>query len=107
MAKEKKNKALDVCAGVYDPKLSEAGFMDLVSCITKRINSNSLKLEISTKPEAIQEAVNFLKIAAANYIIAIEGGADFVPLSSELPVWFLQGNGPDIPKPKQFNVGQK
>lgn len=61
--------------GSYDPKLSEAGFMDLVCAIKEFLKTPESRLALDDMPVAQRDAAIQLGEAARAYVDAVEGGA--------------------------------
>lgn len=57
----------------YDPKLSDAGFMDLVCAIQERLRTPDGRKALAAMPEAQRVAAFRLGEAAKGYVDAVEG----------------------------------
>ena len=57
----------------YNPKLSEAGFMDLVCAIQERLRSTDCLKTLDAMPEAQRDAALRLGVAAKAYVYVVEG----------------------------------
>lgn len=57
----------------YDPKLSQAGFMDLVVALQSQLKTADSLLLLSRMPSAQREAALQLGVAANNYVDVVEG----------------------------------
>ena len=62
--------------GSYDPKLSEAGFMDLVCALQERLKTTDGRSTLEEMPEAQRDAAFRLGEAAKAYVNAAEGRAN-------------------------------
>lgn len=73
--------------GSYNPKLSEAGFMDLVCAIQEQLRTTDSRKTLDAMPEAQRDAALRLGEAAKAYVDLVEGRADrppTVPTTDEL-----------------------
>jgi len=61
---------------IYDPNLSEAGFMDLISAIQALLNTPDSKKLLEAMPEAQRAAAMRVGEAAKSYVDAVEGSAE-------------------------------
>lgn len=67
----------------YDPKLSEAGFMDLVIALQSRLKTDDSVLLLSRMPPAQRGAALQLGVVAKNYVDVVEGrGSPLDPVDS-------------------------
>lgn len=57
----------------YDPKLSQAGFMDLVVALKSQLKTDDSMLMLSRMPPALREVALQLGVVAKNYIDVFEG----------------------------------
>ncbi len=57
----------------YDPKLSEAGIMDLVVALAKQIETPDSRAIVERMPKARRDAVALLLAACRHYVDTIEG----------------------------------
>lgn len=57
----------------YDPKLSEAGFMDLVCALMARLDQPASKARLEAMHPAERQAALQLGTAARNYLEVVEG----------------------------------
>lgn len=62
-------------SSIYDPKLSQAGFMDLVAALKSQLNFQDSVLLLSRMPPAQREAALQLGVVAKNYVDVVEGRA--------------------------------
>lgn len=60
----------------YDPKLSQAGFMDLVCALQERLKTPDGTTTLATMPEVQRDAALRLGEAAKAYVDVVEGRAD-------------------------------
>lgn len=60
-------------SSIYDPKLSQAGFMDLLVALQSQLKTDYSVLLLSRMPPVQREAVLQLGVVAKNYIDVVEG----------------------------------
>lgn len=59
--------------GKYDPKLSQAGFMDLVVAIQAQLEATDATKLMASMPVDQREAARLLDAAAKTYVAVVEG----------------------------------
>jgi hypothetical protein len=76
--------------GKYDPKLSQAGFMDLVAALQAQLKTPDTRKLLAGVPPAQREAALQLGAVAKNYVDVVEGrSSPFVVFdSASKPVGF-------------------
>lgn len=71
--------------GNYDPKLSEAGFMDLVIALQALLKMPDAKVMLGNIPPAQQKAALQLENAANHYLDVVEGrGQHALPMGTQI-----------------------
>jgi hypothetical protein len=65
--------------GKYDPKLSEAGFMDLVLALQQQLKQPDTRKLLATKPPGQVAAIRALERAAIAYVDVAEGRGEKSP----------------------------